>query len=318
MVEKSLHFNKNQTVAYAYKRKYFIYKGMYDEVEKLTPVINKQVKNSGFYMSLATDYFDMHDYYHFIENISKYHEIKPISEVKPAYLFNAELLSYTAMGFPQLSRKKNEEWFANINDTLLYERLKVFIELKEDNYQKALELTEAGLEKYPNSIPYLSYEVLIRNYLRDYDKALNALIKLEKEFEKTGKPLFTSYIFGYTYSKNGMTDKAKPLFEGAIKIFEEQIKFTNFDARGYYSHFSLAKIYAALNKKQQSLYYLGFLKKANNTAKLIVYDLKNDPMFDNIRREPEFQKITRELEKKYIEEHEKIKKLLISKGLEPA
>jgi hypothetical protein len=41
-------------------------------------------------------------------------------------------------------------------------------------------------------------------------------------------------------------------------------------------------------------------------------------MFDNMRNEPEFQKITSELEKKYLEEHEKIKKLLIRKGLEPA
>jgi hypothetical protein len=86
----------------------------------------------------------------------------------------------------------------------------------------------------------------------------------------------------------------------------------------YYSHFSLAKIYAALNNKQQSMYYLELMKKATSTPKLFICDLKNDPMFDNVRSEPEFQKITRELEKKYLEEHEKIKKLLISKGLEPA
>ena len=49
-----------------------------------------------------------------------------------------------------------------------------------------------------------------------------------------------------------------------------------------------------------------------------INDLKTNPMFDNVRQEPEFQKIARELEKKYLEEHEKIKKLLISKGLEPA
>jgi hypothetical protein len=47
-------------------------------------------------------------------------------------------------------------------------------------------------------------------------------------------------------------------------------------------------------------------------------ELKTNPMFDNVRNEPDFQKITRELEKKYLEEHERIKKLLISKGLEPA
>jgi len=38
----------------------------------------------------------------------------------------------------------------------------------------------------------------------------------------------------------------------------------------------------------------------------------------HVRSEPDFQKITRELEKKYLEEHEKIKKLLIRHGLEPA
>jgi hypothetical protein len=49
-----------------------------------------------------------------------------------------------------------------------------------------------------------------------------------------------------------------------------------------------------------------------------VNDLKTNPMFDYVRNEPEFQKITSELEKKYLEEHEKIKKLLISRELEPA
>jgi hypothetical protein len=41
-------------------------------------------------------------------------------------------------------------------------------------------------------------------------------------------------------------------------------------------------------------------------------------MFNNVRSEPDFQKITREPEQKYNEEHEKIKKLLIRHKLEPA
>ena len=115
-----------------------------------------------------------------------------------------------------------------------------------------------------------------------------------------------------------MTEKALPIFEEAIKNFEEQIKYSSWEAKLYYSHFCLAQIYAALNNKQQSMNYLGLMKKATSTPKIFIYGLKNDPMFDNVRNEPEFRKITRELEKKYFEEHEKIKKLLISKGLEPA
>jgi hypothetical protein len=115
-----------------------------------------------------------------------------------------------------------------------------------------------------------------------------------------------------------MTDKALPIFKGAIKNFEEQIRYSSWEAKLYYSHFCLAQIYAALNNKQQSMYYLGLMKKATSTPKIFIYGLKTNPMFENIRSEPEFQKITRELEKKYLEEHEKIRKLLIRRGLEPA
>jgi AraC-like DNA-binding protein/TolB-like protein len=318
-IEKALHFNKNHVEANASKKGYLISKGLYSEAEKLTPILAKQVKNAGYYMTTAMEYYELQDFYHFFENISKYYEFKPVSEIIPPFLFNIELMCYNATGFPELSRKKNAEWFANMNDTALYDDLNVLIEIRDGNYQRALELTETRLKKYPGSIQFMNHEVLIRNYLRDYDKALKVMILLEKETEKRSiSPYATSYIHGYTYLKNGMTEKALPLFEGAIKNFEEQIKYSSWEAKLYYSHFCLAKIYAARNSKQQSIYYLGLMKKATSTPKLFICDLKNDPMFDNVRQEPEFQKITRELEKKYTDEHEKIKKLLISKGLEPA
>jgi hypothetical protein len=59
------------------------------------------------------------------------------------------------------------------------------------------------------------------------------------------------------------------------------------------------------------------IKQSRSVSFHFIDELKTNPMFDNVRQEPEFQKITRELEKKYLEEHEKITKLLISKGLEP-
>jgi tetratricopeptide (TPR) repeat protein len=317
-IEKALHFNKNHIEANVNKRNYLISKGLYEEAEKLSPIVAKQVKNAPYYMTTAMDFYELQDFYHFFENISKYYELKPVSEIIPPFLFNIELLCYNASGFPELSRKKNTEWFANMNDTALYDNFNVLIELRDGNYQRALELIETGLKKYPNSVVFMNHEVVIRNYLRDYDKALKLMIRLEKETEKRVFSPYVSYIYGYTYLKSGMREKALPLFEGAIKNFEEQIKYSSWEAKLYYSHFCLAQIYAALNNRQQSMYYLGLMKKATSTPKHFIYDLKNDPMFDNIRQEPEFQKIARELEKKYLEEHEKIKKLIISRGLEPA
>lgn len=317
-IDKALHFNKNHIEANACKKGYLISKGLYEEAEKLAPIADKQVKNAGYYMTKAMGYYELQDFYHFFETISKYYELKPVSEIIMPFLFNIELVCYNATGFPELSRKKNTEWLAIMNDTALYDNFNVLIEIRDGNYQRALELTESGLNKYPNSIEFMFHELVIRNYLREYDKALKVMIQLEKETEKRGIPPYAaSYIHGFTYLKNGMTEKANPFFEGAVKNFEEQIKYTSWEARLYYSHFSLAKIYAALNNKQQSMYYLGLMKKAASTPKLFICDLKNDPMFDNVRSEPEFQKITLELEKKYLEEHKKIKKLLISKGIQP-
>ena len=318
LIEKALHFNKDHLEANACKKSYLISKGLFQEAEKLSPILDKQVKNAGYYMTTAMEFYELQDFYHFFENISKYYELKSVSEIIPPFLFNIELVCYNASGFPELSRKKNTEWFANMGDTALYDDFNVLIEIRDGNYQRALEFTETRLKKYPGSIRFMNHEVLIRNYLRDYDKALKVLIQLEKEMKNSGISLNASHIYGYTYLKNRMTDKALPIFEGAIKKFEEHIKYSSWEAKLYYSHFCLAKIYAALNNKQQSMYYLGLMKKATSTPKIFIYDLKNDPMFDNVRNEPEFQKIARELEKKYLEEHEKIKKLIIRNGLEPA
>jgi len=38
--------------------------------------------------------------------------------------------------------------------------------------------------------------------------------------------------------------------------------------------------------------------------------IKNDPLFENIRDEPQFQQIVRDVEAKYQAEHEKVKKWL--------
>ncbi len=43
--------------------------------------------------------------------------------------------------------------------------------------------------------------------------------------------------------------------------------------------------------------------------------LKNDPLFDSIRNEPEFQKIVRDVEAKYQAEHERVRKWLEEQGM---
>jgi tetratricopeptide (TPR) repeat protein len=268
---------------------------------------------------MAADYITIHDYFHFVDAISKYNEFKPVDRPKETYIFNSEIWGYSCMGFPNLAKQRNLEKFKFINDTILYENTNMIIENNAGNYEKLIELNERNLKRFPNSIQFMYWEILILNFLQDYNNALKAIAKLENALKKTGDSLrLTNYIIGITFLKNGMQDKADVFFSEAIKRMEEEINYNDWNAKGYITHFNLARIYSVLNDRQKAIYYLGEMKKANYTFELIIHDLKTNPMFDNVRQEPEFQQITRELEKKYLEEHEKIKKLLIRRGLEPA
>jgi molybdopterin converting factor small subunit len=42
--------------------------------------------------------------------------------------------------------------------------------------------------------------------------------------------------------------------------------------------------------------------------------IKSDPLFNNIRNEPEFQQIVKDLEAKYQAEHEKVRKWMEDQG----
>ena len=43
--------------------------------------------------------------------------------------------------------------------------------------------------------------------------------------------------------------------------------------------------------------------------------IKNDPLFSNIRKEPEFQQIVKDVEAKYQAEHERVRKWLEEQGM---
>ena len=46
-----------------------------------------------------------------------------------------------------------------------------------------------------------------------------------------------------------------------------------------------------------------------------LFYLKNDPLFDSIRNDPEFQQIVRDVESKYQAEHERVRKWLEDQGM---
>jgi hypothetical protein len=227
------------------------------------------------------------------------------------------------MGFPVRALEINEEKFKSTCDTFMYLAYKANIEWHYGSKDSSLALFDQAQIKCPSNnsaiLHYLYQKVLYHNFNRDYTKALETMLKLEEKLlsvRGSVRPDFPTG--GFTFLKNGMMEKANYHLEGSIKNAKEEIKLKSAWALRYNSHFNLSIIYAILDDKQKSLYYLEKFKETRSIPIYIIHDLKHSPMFDNVRNEPEFQEITNELEKKYLEEHKKIKKLLIRYGLDPA
>jgi AraC-like DNA-binding protein/TolB-like protein len=316
---KALNFDEKNFEAASYLRQYYIRKGLLNEADKLLPLTENRVKNYGYYGGKLTEYRQLNDRYHEAEVYLKYLETKPQDLLIMDYITNDAFYNFLYTGFHVRARELNEEILKSARDTTRYLARKADWEITYGSNDSALAIYSQLQKKYPSSTTYLYYKALFCNLNRDYAKALDAAQELEEKILSVSKSVSPDFkVGGFTFLKNGMKEKADYHFKGSIKHAEDQIKLNSINARRYISHFNLALIYAILNDKQKSFQYLEMIKKSPSITLNFINDLKTNPMFDNVRQEPEFQKITHELEKKYLEEHEKIKKLLIRKGLEPA
>ena len=318
-LNKALLFDSKNISAAESLRMYYIRKGLLNEADKLLPLTENRVKNYVYYQWKTGEFNELNDNYHGLEAYLNYIETKPPDMTARDYITNAAFYYYLNTGFSFRARELNEEILKSVRDTLFYSFRKADWHMTYGSRDTALAICYQLHKKDTLRVDYLYYEVLFNNLKGDYARALDALRIYEQEVVLHGGAY--PHVFengGYTYLKNGMKEKADYHFKGSIERAEDEIKLNSTDARTFESHFRLALIYSILNDKEKSLYYLGMIKESRSVPIKFINEIKTNPMFDNLRNEPEFQKITGELEKKYLEEHEKIKKLLIRHGLEPA
>ncbi len=318
-LDKALYFDNNNFLSLGWLRQYYLLQGKVNEADKLLPHLENTVKNYRYYMSKLPEFCDLNDRYLVAEAFLYYMETKPPDVPAQNYMTDRAFHNYINMGFPVRARELSVENWNSTLDTFSFLIRIAGIEAQYGSKDSALKMCYQMHDKYPSFLAHLFYGIQCYNYKGEHAKALDTLKKFEEKVLLVSDSITPNfYVNGYTYLKNGMKEKADYHFKGSIKRAEDEIKLNSANARTYNSHFNLALIYSILNDKQKSLNYLKMIKESRSVSFNFINDLKTNPMFDNVRQEPEFQKITRELEKKYLDEHERIKKLLISKGLEPS
>ncbi len=114
-----------------------------------------------------------------------------------------------------------------------------------------------------------------------------------------------AFLIGYTYQVNGFNEEAEYYNNTGLEIQNELIKLDRL-----YNIYSLAAIYASRGDKDKAYEYLRLFNQRQRMPLYMVKNYKNNPLFDSIRDEPEFQHFLQDVIAKYEAEHERVRQWL--------
>lgn len=119
---------------------------------------------------------------------------------------------------------------------------------------------------------------------------------------------------GFVFLENNFKIEAEALFAEQQKQCEESIKMKRVYASSLNAYYDLAANYAIKGEKKKAYDNLRIWSDVKAFPFWCVVLIKNDPLFDSLRNEHEFQDIMKEVGDKYQAEHERMKKWIEEKG----
>ena len=141
-----------------------------------------------------------------------------------------------------------------------------------------------------------------------------AFSKYFKKFDKKTKILEGAFYLelfriGYAYWLNGFKKEADYYFNTGFELYNALLELDRSNSF-FFINYNLAAIHSFLGDKEKAFENLRLFNQRQRMPKYMIKDLNNDPLFDSIREEPEFQQIVRDVEAKYQAEHERVGKWL--------
>jgi hypothetical protein len=115
---------------------------------------------------------------------------------------------------------------------------------------------------------------------------------------------------GYAYYKIGKVNEAESYFNMQMEYSNTAISLDRLEARNLWPYYNLAGLFAFEGDRIKAYENLKIFNRRNMMPLWMVTLIKDDPMFERIRDEPEFQQIIRDVEAKYQAEHERVRQWL--------
>ena len=315
LANKAISYNNNLAEAYSLRGDYYRENADYDkaikEYEK-TLDINPNYWQAYYGLSLLYQY--LRDPINLMENSAKALKLNHDPKER-RFLLNILAFSYgQGFGFYDKAIEYYKDALKLDNDSLRFYGAAATIKSHNEEYSESIRLTKRRLELNPGNNNYnLSmggyyYELGQEETAADwYKKYISGLDTLE-----TSVLLNQMHRVGFAYLVAGQKEKAEEYFELQKKYCEESIKLNTPYAQGFTAYYDLACIYAIRGDTKNAYKNLHIYndKIGDIEYNVMIWYFKTDPLLESIRNEPEFQEIYHEIETKYNNTHELVRKWL--------
>ncbi len=321
-VKKALHFDDKNSNAYSLRGWLYSQAGMKREAEEaLNLAIQFNPNCSPAYDFLADMYYNRGDSYKAIMYKLKAIRLESNSIDKRNNLISL-WDSFNNVGLYAEAQKYAEKLIALTGDSTYYYWTLLQIDYNHGNFKSvnnyAHKIYRTDSLNLGKLLGYHHSYFLGNTYmiLREYKEAYRMVEKYTESMKEQGRKVQPNHYFGYVCLQNGRTAEANFHMEGSIK-FRLQIIEQNKPTEVSPPNLGLAFIYAALGNKAKALEHM----RAVNRCTPFLYrcahitGLKINPMVDCIRNEPEYKEFIKNAEVRYLEEHNKVEKLLRTEGL---
>ncbi|OFY63381.1 MAG: hypothetical protein A2Y71_14935, partial [Bacteroidetes bacterium RBG_13_42_15] len=222
---------------------------------------------------------------------------------------------YSQAGFHEKSKEYISEAFTLDNDSVRYFDAIGKIDFYTLNYKEALKYLEKGYKIDSDNILLLGSLGSTNLFAGNYELSLKYYKKYLEKLEDRGQvSINETHRIAYAFFRNGFRKEADYYFNKQIELSENDIKNGRMYSQAKYTYYDLAAVYAFKGNKDMALKNLRIVNEKTEFPSWGLYYIKNDPLIDSIRKEPEFQKIARDLEAKYNLGHEKVRKWLEEQG----
>ncbi len=310
LADKSMMYDRNYWPGYLGRGEYYSLTGKHDQAIK---ECNKSLEiNPGYWVTyyvLASIYSWNNYYADYAKALNFYEKAAEVErgEQLPTTLYWLGIVYGNFAGFPQLAKKYFNEAFDLKNDSIEFLNHIAYFEMVNGHFDKAVDLAMKSYSIDTNNREALRILGLSYLFKREYRESLAYFRKFSEILNTIGEFQTSSMVpIGYAYKMNGFEEEAERWYNEQKRLSEVSLKYGRWYSAWGFADLDLGIMYSLKGDKEKAYKHLRKFSKIKVCPLFLITDMKYSPIYDNLRNDTEFKILFRDMELKYLAEHEKL------------